>query len=134
MRAAVFPDSEAVAVAWLRTQPELDGVKATTNLIGWQAGQRRVVITRIGGVPSLAVRIDNPRLDVDVYAEDKGAAHDLAQVTRAALHDLPEGEHTALGAVVANVTDDTGLQWLPDPGTNAARYSFTVRLAVHPYP
>ena len=134
MRAAVFPDSEAVAVSWLRAQPELAGVKVTTDLVGWLAGQQRVVITRIGGVPSLAIRIDNPRLDVDVYAEDKARAHDLAQLARAALHELPEGDHTALGAVVAHVNDDTGLQWLPDISTSAARYTFAVRLAVRPYP
>jgi hypothetical protein len=134
MRAAVFPDSEAIAVGWLRTWPDLAGVKATTDLVGWLAGQRRIVITRIGGTPSLPMRIDNPRLDVDVYAEDKGAAHDLAQLARAALHELPEGDHTALDAVVAHVNDETGLQWLPDISTSAARYTFTVRLAVHPYP
>lgn len=134
MRAAVFPDSEAVAITWLRPRPELAGVKVATDLVGWQAGQRRIVITRIGGVPTLAIRIDRPRLDVDVYAENKAQAHDLAQLTRAALHDLPEGDHTALGAVVANVNDDTGLQWLPDVSTAAARYNFAVRLAVRPFP
>jgi hypothetical protein len=132
MRAALFPDSEAVAVTWLRDR--LDSVPVATNLIGWQAGQRRVVITRIGGVPTLPMRLDNPRLDVNCYAEDKGAAHDLAQLARVELHELPSGDHTALSAVVSHVYDDTGLQWLPDPGTQAARYLFGVRLAIHPYP
>jgi hypothetical protein len=134
MRAAVFPDSEHVATTWLRGRPELAGVTVATNLIGWQAGDRRVVITRIGGVPTLAIRIDAPRLDAEVYAEDKGAAHDLAQLVRVALHDLPNGDHTAYAAVVSNVADETGLQWIPEPDTTAARYIFTVRLAVRPYP
>ena len=131
MRAAVFPDSEAVAVVWLRAEL---GAPVATDLNGWTAGQSRVVVTRIGGVPSIAYRLDNPRLDVDVYAATKEAAHDLAQLARARLHELPEGDHTALGAVVANVTDDVGLQYLPDPDTRAPRYVFTVALAVHPSP
>lgn len=131
MRAAVFPDSEAVAVTWLR-----DNVPASvsTDLNGWTAGQARVVVTRIGGLPSIAYRLDNPRLDVDCYAATKEAAHDLAQLARARLHELPEGDHTELGAVVANVIDDAGVQYLPDPDTRAPRYLFTVSLAVHPSP
>lgn len=130
VRAVIFPDSEAVAVTGLRAQ-DLD---ARTDLVGWRAGDSRVVVTRIGGVPSLPFRIDNPRLDVDCYADSKEAAHDLAQQARVALHELPNGDHTALGAVVSHVTDDTGLQWLPDPDTSAARYTFAVRLSVHPHP
>jgi hypothetical protein len=131
MRAAVFPDSEAVAVQWLRAAV---GVVVATDLNGWQAGQARVVVTRIGGVPSIAYRVDNPRLDVDCYGPDKAAAHDLAQLARARLHELPTGDHTALGAVVAHVRDDVGLQFIPDPDTRAPRYLFTVALAVHPSP
>jgi hypothetical protein len=131
MRAAVFPDSEAVAVLWVRAAVE---ATVTTDLNGWQAGQARVVITRIGGVPSIAYRVDNPRLDVDCYAADKAAAHDLAQLVRARLHELPTGDHTAFGAVVAHVRDDVGLQFLPDPDTRAPRYLFSVALAVHPSP
>lgn len=134
MRAAIFPDSEAVAATWLRSRPELAGIQVSTDLRGYTAGQRRIVITRVGGVPSLAIRVDNPRLDVDVFGTDKADAHDLAQLARALLHELPTGDHTALDAVVANVADDVGLQWLPDPDTQAARYVLTLRLAVHPYP
>ena len=132
IRAAVFPDSEAVAVVWLRAK--LDGVAVTTDLNGWRAGDERVVVTRIGGTPSIAYRVDNPRLDVDCYAASKAAAHDLAQIVSAQLHDLPEGDHSALGAVVSHVRDDVGLQFLPDPDTRAPRYLFTVALAVHPLP
>ena len=132
MRAAVFPDSEAVAVVWLR-HADLDATIAT-DMNGWRAGESRITVTRIGGSPSLAQRIDNPRLDVDVYAASKEVAHDLAQLARARLHELPEGDHTALGAVVANVADDLGLQYTPDPDTGTPRYIFTVALAVRPHP
>jgi len=131
MRAAVFPDSEAIAVQWLRGEVDAD---VATDLAGWLAGQARVVVTRIGGLPSIAYRVDNPRLDVDCYAADKAAAHDLAQFVRARLHELPTGDHTAFGAVVSHVRDDVGLQFLPDPDTRAPRYLFSVALAVHPSP
>ena len=133
MSAALFPDSEAVAVTYLRSRNELD-VTVTTDLHGWRAGDRRVVLSRSGGVPSLAFRIDNPRLDVDAFAATKEAAHDLAQLVRVALHDLPTGDHTALGAVVVDVRDDVGLTYLPDPDTNAPRYVFAVVLVVRPHP
>lgn len=131
MRAALFPDSEAVAVLWMRAGT---AVTVATDMKGWLAPRSRIVITRIGGVPSMAVRIDNPRLDVDVYAASKEAAHDLAQLARVRLHELPTGDHTALGAVVAHVADDVGLHYIPDPDTQTPRYVFTLRLAVRPHP
>ena len=131
MRAAVFPDSEALVVQWLAAELP---VSVTTDLNGWRAGNRRVVITRTGGVPSLAIRVDNPRIDVDVFADTKESAHDLAQQARAAVHEMPSGDFTDAGAVVANVTDELGLAYIPDPDTRAPRYVFALRLAVHPYP
>jgi hypothetical protein len=132
VRAAVFPDSEALAVSWLAAGVELATVG--TDLRGWQAGDRRLVVVRIGGVPSLAVRIDNPRLDVDAYAESKESAHDLAQSARARLHEMPTGDFTGSGAVVAHVRDELGLRFLPDPDTGTPRYLFTVQLVVRPHP
>jgi len=129
MRAVAFPDSEHIAVRWLTADATLTA-PATTNLTGWRAGQRRIIVTRIGGVPQIPYRVDVPRLDVDVYADKKETAHDLAQAARARLHELPNGDHTDLGAVVCDVRDEGGLQWLPDPDTNAPRYLFTVALVV----
>jgi hypothetical protein len=132
VRAAVFPDSEAIAVRWINTSTL--GVPTGTDLVGWRAGQARVVITRIGGVPSIPFRVDNPRLDVAVLAASKEAAHDLAQRVRAHLHELPTGDFTDAGAVVAHVRDDMGLSYLPDPETGSPRYLFGVSLAVRPHP
>lgn len=132
MRGAVFPDTEAVAATWLRTRNL--GATVATDLIGFTKGQRRIVVVRTGGTPTLPYRIDNPRLDIDAWGASKSDAHDLAQAARAALHELPTGNHTALAAVVAHVEDESGLTWLPDPETGAARYVFSLRLAVHPYP
>lgn len=133
LRAVAFPDSEYIAVRWLNASPLIDA-PARTDLVGWTAGQQRLVIARLGGVPSLPYRIDNPRLDIGAWAETKAAAHDLAQLARSVLHDLPNGDHTDLGAVVAHVRDEVGLQWLPDPDTNTPRYIFVLSLTVRPHP
>lgn len=132
-RAVVFPDSEWIVTDYLTSRPDVTAPVAT-NLIGWTEGQRRIVVTRIGGVPEIPYRLDHPRLDIDCYAESKTAAHDLAQIARVAIHDLPDVDYSSMGAVVSHVADETGFQWLPEQISNAARYIFTVALSVHPYP
>lgn len=130
MTATPFPDAEAITTTYLRAL--IGDVPVATDLRGWQAGLARVVLTRTGGVPKLWQRTDYPRIDVDCYAADKGAAHDLAQQTRALLHDMPGA--TFPTAVICTVEDDTGLTWLPDEDTEAPRYAFAVRLVTRPIP
>jgi hypothetical protein len=132
VRAVAFPDAEHVATRWLNSSTI--GAPASTDLLGWHAPEPRIVITRVGGTPTLAIRIDRPRLDVDVYAPTKADAHDLAQAARVRLHELPTGDHRDLGAVVCNVVDELGLQWLPDPDTNTPRYVLTLAVTVRPHP
>lgn len=94
---------------------------------GWQADDPALRITRAGGTPVDHVGVlDRARLQVEAFAADDVAAHDLAAH---ALLGLRELEGTKLvDAFVTAVEQDLGMRLAPDPITNASRYVFGVVL------
>lgn len=129
----VFGDAEAAACDILRADAQVAtfaGVAVATDLVGYTRGQRWVRVTRTGGTPVMWMLADNPVLDIAVYAEDKAAAHDLAQAARAALF-AAQGAYTGHGLRLYDVADGTaGLRWEPEEG--AARYLLDLALITRP--
>lgn len=125
----VFPDVEALVGAGVRTA-NLAGLGARVyssipNSPTWPL----VIIKRIAGIPVERHRLDQARVQVEVWGQNKGEAEALAQQVRVEIHRL---EGTAPnGAVIAGVDDDLGLSWQPDPVTSRDRYIFGVAITLH---
>ena len=136
-------DAEELAIKYLLEQIEVTdvfGQRIGTQIppgTGSQGDGLRAVINRVGGVPNIEQWLDNPRLQVRVYANrnpnQRNAARAGAALIQAWLHQLrvdsvrPEG-------VVTDCRDNIGLQWLPDPDTGRPGFMFELELSVHPLP
>ncbi len=106
--------------------PEVRG-----DLNGYQAGARWITVQRQGG-SLFWPRIDKPRIDVNVFAETRTVAHDLAQVAQAVcLRGMGQAFPSA-NVFVSDITIETGLLRVPDPPTDSHRYLFALRLTCVP--
>lgn len=124
--AVQLPDVELMLTGWLRA--ELAGPRVVTDLPGNLEEVLPVVqVTRIGG-PRLQVTLDNPRVDLDVFAGTRTAAADLARRVESLLPAM-RGV-TASGGVVGRVVVETGASWRPDFNPRVRRYGMTVSLIV----
>lgn len=123
----VFPDVEQIIGDWLADQLAARGIDAP---VGTRAPDPRpgrfVVVQRTGG-PRANLVTDAPLIIVESWADQEGAAHDLAQVVRGLLHTAP-GRVPA--ATVYRVQETGGPGNLPDPVSPQARYTqtFEIRL------
>lgn len=128
-----MPDVEAVVIGYL--SGVLDG--GVTVASEWPedvAGHLpAVAVSRGGGAMVQRFVIDEPTVDIDVLAADKGAAHDLAQQVRAEL--FAAENRTLAGAHIYRV-DDVSLIWLPWQAAEGtapiARYVLVMSLRVRP--
>jgi hypothetical protein len=124
---ALFGDSEAAVCDILRAA--LD-VAVSPDLVGFEPGTRWVRVTRTGGVPTLWMQLDNPTIQLDIYAETKAAAHDLATAARAAVF-AGRATYSGRGLAVFDVGDLTGLSWMAEEPA-VAHYTFTLALVMRP--
>lgn len=121
MSHAAFPDAEAVVIGILR-EAEFPAASA----IPAHPTYPLVIVKRIGGLPAEKHHTDNPNLQVEAWGTDKAEAHDLAQATRAAIHEAEGQTFNDLAAFITGVEDTLGLSWSPDPVSSRARYVFGV--------
>lgn len=124
-----FGDAEAAVADIVRAG--VTGATVATTLVGYTEGASWIVVSRSGGVPTLWMRLDAPTIQVDVYAADKGTAHDLAQLARGLVF-AAAGAYSGHGLYLADCRDFTGLAWLPDPDTTLPRYVFQLSLTTRP--
>lgn len=131
MTLRVLPDAELLTVLWLQQVDEIVELAAGVfTEIPAEPTLPLVRVLRIGGGSAFRQWFDVPRIQVDVWADDKQAAHDLARVVQAALHDMI-GVHD--DAVVTAV-DDGVFHWNPDPEYRWAGYSADYLVYLHPNP
>lgn len=85
-----------------------------------------VTVRRTGGVKQNVV-MDEATLAVECWAATDEAAHDLAQIARAALH---AARGTVVGSVtLGRVSEVSGPGLLPDPLSDHSRYTQTFAVA-----
>lgn len=108
----LFPDSEQIAVGYLRSQ-----LPATVHVgTQWPAqletrlGGGVVSLSRGGGATAQPLVTEDVTLDIDVLADTKKAAHTLAQSVRGWL--FAASGTSVSGAVIYRVRD-VSLIWLP---------------------
>lgn len=131
----VFPDVEAALTGYLRGAlapgPHV-GTEWPEDLLDWLDGGV-VSLSRGGGATHVRLVLDEPVIDVDVLAANKGLAQDLVQLVRA---HLAAAEGTTIGDLHVYRVDDMSLvwlPWLPAEGTaTVPRYVLSLRLRVRP--
>lgn len=123
MSHAVFPDAEAVVVNILKaaSYPVASAIPAHPTY-------PLVIVKRVGGLPVEKHHADNPNIQIEVWGTDKAEAHDLAQATRATIHDAEGTLVSELSAYIAGVEDTLGMSWSPDPVSQRARFVYAVGL------
>ena len=90
-----------------------------------------VSLVRNGGVKRSLVT-ESATVTLDAWAQAPGAAHDLAQEARAAVHNLPG--QTIGHMTVYRVQEFGGPANLPDPLTDQPRYTLTLSIDVRALP
>lgn len=133
MTLRLLVDAELLAVNYLRATAEVAAIAGSRiyTEIPPTPTYPLVRVTRIGGVPTIRQHLDVARLQIDVWGQTKFQARTLAATVQAAMW-AAVGSHAE--GVVANVEDDLGLSWSPDPDTDQPRYVFGVAVTIHPNP
>lgn len=90
-----------------------------------------VILTRVGGLPSVERRLDSASLQIDVYGNNKSEARAAADSARLALHSSEGTTWTAEGGFISGVEDSLGLSFQPDPEIKRDRYIFGVIVHSH---
>lgn len=133
--ALLFADVESVVTAFLAARPELDGVPVVVALPPDFDGTRGLIrVTRFGGAFSEDDRLDEARVRLDAYAQDKASAHALACAVRGLMPALPRAARGD-GVVVTDVAENDGPYWHPDRRRgDASRYLIRYRIAIEVRP
>lgn len=130
-------DTEAACIAILGTATEITGFaggapRISGDMVGYQMGVRWIKVSREGGA-KVWPRIDRPRIDFNVLAETRTAAHDIAQVAEAVMIRAMGQAFPQYGLFLSDVREETGPVRVDDPKTGSPRYVFALRLTVVPH-
>lgn len=131
MTAVAFPDAEQIVTGHLAAT--LPGVHVCADLPAPEdfAGLVPIVqVARIGGLIIARKRLDNPRMDVQVYAPTRAQANDLLAQVRGVIEDM--AGVTRDGGVVTKTSEETGPRLIPDPNTDVVRVGYTAALVIRP--
>lgn len=130
-------DAEAAIIdILLNYTPELDFAitghpQVRANLVGYTIGDRWILVTQEGSVEKWPA-IDKPRIDVEVYAERRSVARDVASISLASIK-YHMGRYRGNGLFLSDATVEQGLTRVPDKLQEETRYIFAVRLTTRPY-
>jgi hypothetical protein len=133
-------DVEAAIISILRDADEVinfsgGAPEVSSDLVGYQmkdsAKRRWIMVTREGGNIRWP-NIDKPRVDIQVLAESRSVAHNLAQVAQAVIFRAMGQAFPEYGTVITDVRVETGITRVPDRETGANRYIFALRLVCKP--
>lgn len=126
----IHGDAEALIVDILTFHtPELDDFnpKISTDLRGYTEGVRWVMVTAEGGSKALWNVINKPRIDIEVRAERRDVAHDIAQICHGSIFRAVP--HSAYGATLSEAKEELGLVNVPDKEEESGyRYLFSLRI------
>jgi hypothetical protein len=127
MSARVMVDVERLVCDALKAAMPL--VDVGTTLVGWQAGQKHLLVRRTGGKLRYAW-LDEAEVLIEARAGDRQSAAQLAADARAVIAALPESP-PPVGAVVPSCSEMRGPGWMPDPD-GRGRYQQMWQIKTHP--
>lgn len=127
-------DAEAAIVdIFLNETPELTpfGIaRISTSMTGYTLGDRWIFVTQEGGSEDWPA-IDRPRIDVEVYAERRSVARDIAAICLASVK-YNMGTYRGFGLFLSDAKVEQGLTRIPDKFQEETRYYFSLRLTTRP--
>lgn len=130
-------DVEAAIIKMLKNATEVvnfsgGAPRVSSDLQDYQARARWIMVSREGGY-LVWPKIDKPRIDINVFAESRKVAHDLAQVAQAVIFRGMDATFPEFGMRITDVRMETGMFRVPDRETGSPRYVFALRLTCVPY-
>lgn len=135
----IHGDAEAAVVdIFTNDTPELPHfppnppLHISVNMLGYEAEQRRIVVIQEGATERWP-KISRPRIDVEVYAERRSVAKDIAEICLASVKRAM-GDYSGFGLFISDVRLEQGITRIPDKLQESSRYLFSVRLTVTPSP
>lgn len=130
-------DAEALVIHVCKNlTPELASAnitKVSSDLKGYTAGMRWVMVSQEGSSKALWNVINKPRMDVEVRAERRTIAKDIAEILEASI--FRSVGISGYGTTITRVVEETGITRIPDKEeSGTSRYLFSVRLTcmLHP--
>jgi hypothetical protein len=127
----VFPDIEVLLVAYLKAKT---GKRVVTDLPAANdlASALPVIrVTRVSGEDQ-NYRLDQPIVDIDVFAATRGEASTLSRQAQAWLRQhLPYEDSIQSTGVVTAVDTVVGPRWLPDSNANLRRFGASYEVTLH---
>jgi hypothetical protein len=131
MTTVTMPDAEQMLTGHLAAQLPDAHVCADLPEPADFAGLVPIVqVARIGGLIVARKRLDNPRMDIQVFAATRAAANDLLSQVRGLVEDMPGVARD--GGLVTRTGEETGPRLIPDPNTDVVRMGYTASLHIRP--
>lgn len=134
MAVRLLPDAELLAIEYLRAHPDVDAL-VDGRVYGELPHEPTFPVLTLFRLPGRVIvprHFVAARLQIDAWAETKGAARTVAETARAALYGASEATHTE--GVVTGLEEILDIRWEPDPENGLPRYLFEIELYVHPLP
>lgn len=126
-------DAEAAVIDILsNSTPELSGLGITfsSDLVGYEPGDRWVMVTQEGSSAGWP-KIDKPRIDIEVYADIREDARDIAALCQASVLRAM-GNYSGKGLKITDAKVELGLTRVPDKLSEKPRYILALRLTTVP--
>lgn len=133
-RYPIMPDEVAVTINFLASDPYIQQYTPVTiagDLKGWVYPQRRIVVSTSGGTLANPKRVSSPRIDINVYAEEKVIAKDIALAAVAAILSMKNYVDEDNSAVVVEVEPTTPAD-ITDQLNSHPRFVFDATIFIRP--
>ena len=128
----VMPDETQHTIEYLTGHPlleEFTGLTVAGDLKGFVAPARWITVQETGGSEENPVRVNAPRVDINVYAESRFVAKTIARTAIAAMKSMKNAVFT--DAVVTKVETSPPAN-LTDPVNAQPRYVFDATIHIRP--
>lgn len=128
----VFPDETELAIGYLNGHALLQEFQPLTvagDLKGFVAPARWITVQETGGSEENPVRVNAPRVDINVYAESRYVAKRIARHAIAAMKSMKNMVFE--DAVIIRVETSTPAN-LTDPVNAQPRYVFDATIHIRP--
>lgn len=116
--------------AELPLAPPHPPLRISTTLVGYQPGDRWILVSQEGSLESWP-KISRVRIDIEVFAERRTVAKDIAEICLASLK-RSMGTYRGFGLFISDCKVEIGPTRVPDKLQEVSRYIFAVRLTTTP--
>lgn len=128
----IFPDEIPVVIDYLKTHPylaEFAPYRVAGDIKGYVSPARWISVQATGGNSENPIRVEAPRVDINIYAESNPVAKRIAKAACAAMRSMKN--HVTDDAVIIRVVASTPAD-LTDPVNSSPRFVFDADIHIRP--